>query len=141
MKIHFTIPIVPKAQKRDRIGSFGGHGRSYKDKTQSQYEGKVAALIAQYRPEKPLEGMIELSVVAYLPIPKSKSKKWKQDALKGWIRPITKPDCTNITKNIEDIMNGVFYRDDSQIIESHTSKWYSDTPRWDIIIDEVGTVK
>jgi Holliday junction resolvase RusA-like endonuclease len=130
MNIHFTIPIEPKAQKRDRIGSFGGHGRSYKDKAQSLYEGKVAALIAQHRPDKPIEGEIGLIIGRYLPIPKSKPKKWKEAALGGTILPTGKPDCTNLAKNIEDIMNGVFYRDDSQIISLYVYKEYSDNPRW-----------
>ena len=130
MEIVFEIPIEPRAQKRDRIGTFGGHGRSYKSKEQSQYEGKVAALIAQHRPERPLEGALELQVICYLPIPVSKSKKWKAQAIDYTIRPNTKPDCSNLLKNIEDIMNGVFYRDDSQIVKAIISKYYHINPRW-----------
>jgi Holliday junction resolvase RusA-like endonuclease len=130
MEIVFEIPLTPKSQKRDRIGTFGGHGRSYKDPAQKRYEMQIAALIAQHRPEKPLEGALELSMVCYLPIPVSKSKKWKAAALNYEIRPTTKPDCTNLAKNIEDIMSGVFYRDDAQICKLIISKLYSDNPRW-----------
>jgi Holliday junction resolvase RusA-like endonuclease len=137
MRIQFTIPIEPRAQKRDRIGSFGGHGRSYKDKAQSQYETKIAALIAQHRPERPLEGALKLQIVCYLPIPVSKSRKWKLQAITGEIKPIGKPDCTNLAKNIEDIMNGVFYRDDSQIVELSVDKRYSDNPRWNIMLEDI----
>ena len=132
--IKFSIPIKPRPQKRDRIGSFGGHGRSYKHPEQSKYEGKVAAFIAQYCPERPFDGAVELKIVCYLPIPKSKTKKFKEAALLGHIRPTGKPDCTNMAKNIEDIMNGIFYYDDSQVVKLMVEKWYSDNPRWEIML-------
>jgi len=136
--IEFTIPIEPRAQKRDRIGTIGGHARSYKDKAQSLYEGKVAALVAQHRPEKPLEGQLTLYIDCYMPLPVSKSKKWKELAIREEIYPTGKPDCTNLAKNIEDIMNGVFYRDDAQIVYLLVRKLYSDNPRWVIVLNEVG---
>jgi len=136
MKIHFTIPIIPKAQKRDRIGSFGGHGRSYKEDKQSQYEGKVSALIAQYRPEKPLEGALKVCIGCALPIPVSKSKKWKMQAMNGQILPIGKPDLDNCAKNMLDIMSGVFFLDDKQVVVLRVSKCYSTEPRWEIEIEE-----
>jgi Holliday junction resolvase RusA-like endonuclease len=132
--IRFEIPIEPRAQKRDRIGTIAGHGHSYKHPEQSKYEAKVAALISQHRPDKPIEGAIKLHIACYLPIPKSKPKKWKQAALDGEIKPTGKPDCTNLAKNIEDIMNGIFYRDDSQMINLEVDKLYSDNPRWVILL-------
>lgn len=132
MTIKFTIQIEPRPQKRDRIGSFGGHGRSYKAPEQAKYEGKVAAMIDIHRPERPLEGAIELQIVCYLPIPVSKTKRFKQAALSGYTRPVGKPDCTNMAKNVEDIMNGIFYHDDSQVVKLTVEKWYSDNPRWEI---------
>lgn len=141
MTITFEIPIEPKAQKRDKIGSFAGHGRSYKDPVQSKYESKVAAMIAQHRPERPLEGALSLKLICYLPIPVSKSKKFKEAALAGEIRPTPKPDCTNLAKNLEDIMNKVFYRDDAQIVHSETDKFYSDNPRWVIELSVIGRAK
>lgn len=135
--IKFEILITPKPQRRDRIGTIAGHGHSYKHTEQAKYEGKVAALIAQYRPEHPIEGAIKLHVACYLPIPKSKPKKWKQSALDGEIKPTGKPDCTNLAKNIEDIMNGVFYRDDSQITELTIKKMYSFNPRWIVELTEI----
>lgn len=134
--ITFEIPIEPRSQKRDRIGSFAGHGRSYKHPEQAKYEGKVSAMIAQHRPVRPLEGALSLKLICYLPIPISKPKKFKAAALSGEIRPTIKPDCTNLAKNIEDIMNGIFYRDDAQIVHSETDKYYSDNPRWHIELSE-----
>lgn len=129
--INLIINIEPRGQKRDRIASFGGHARSYKDKSQSDYEAKVAALIAQYKPPRPIEGAIELDVKAFLPIPVSRTKKFKTMALQGLIRPTGKPDMDNLLKQC-DIMTGVFFRDDAQIVRASVEKWYSDCPRWEI---------
>lgn len=136
MPIKFTIPVEPKPQRRDRIGVFAGHGISYKHPEQSRYESKITVLIKQYRPEKPIVGAIELRVICYLPIPKSKSKKWKEAALNGEILPTGKPDCSNLLKNCEDIMEGIFYRNDSQIVRETASKYYSDEPRWEITLED-----
>ncbi len=137
MRIQFTIPIVPQGQRRDRITTFGGHGRSYKDKAQAMYEGKVKALISQYRPERPFDCALELWVRISLPIPKAWSKKKKLAAMSGDIFPVVKPDFDNALKNIADIMNGIFFLDDKQITDAHISKRYSDNPRWEIVLETV----
>jgi Holliday junction resolvase RusA-like endonuclease len=135
-ELKFTIPITPRGQKRDRIGSFGGHAHSYKDKAQSQYEIQLRQLLNQHKPAQPIDDLpITLSVSAYLPIPKSKSKCWKQSAVEGKIRPTGMPDLDNIIKNIKDVMEGIFYRNDSQIVDIFAKKMYSEYPRWDIVLE------
>jgi Holliday junction resolvase RusA-like endonuclease len=137
MILRFTITLPPKAQKRDRIGSRAGHGFSYKDKGQRLEEDKLITLMYQHRPPRPLEGPLILSVNAFLPIPQSKSKKWKAEALAGTVRPTTKPDCSNLVKNLEDVMNGVFFRDDCQLVGLGISKFYGEPARWEISLREV----
>lgn len=133
MIIHITIPIVPKPQARDRIAVVGGHARSYKTKAQKLEEDKLLTMLLSHRPPEPLQGPISLNVVVYLPMPK-KSRIWQEKALKGEIRPTPKPDCSNMLKNIEDIMEGPFYRNDSQIVDASISKFYGTTPRWEITL-------
>ncbi len=134
-ELNFTLPIVPRGQKRDRIGSFDGHAHSYKDKGQSRYEAQLRQLLDQHKPEQPLDNCpITLHIYAWLPIPKSKPKCWKQSALEGKIRPTGKPDADNILKNIEDVMEGIFYRNDSQIVDAHVEKFYGDNPEWEITL-------
>ena len=137
MKLQFTIPLEPRAQKRDRITTIAGHGSSYKHPDQAKYEAKVAALLSQHRPENPLEGSLGLYLVCYLPIPASKPKKWKLAAFNGEIHPTGKPDCDNLAKNILDVMNGIFFRDDSQIIDLRVVKIYSENPRWEITLEDI----
>jgi Holliday junction resolvase RusA-like endonuclease len=60
--------------------------------------------------------------VAVFPVPDSWSAKKRAAALAGDIRPTKKPDLSNIQKALEDGMNAVVFKDDSQITESGGSK-------------------
>lgn len=138
MKI--TIPLPPKAQKRARSRAVNANGRSYamtyKDKGQRQEEEKLTTLLYVHRPPEPLQGPLVLGVKAFLPIPRSKSKKWQAAALAGEIRPETKPDLDNLEKHLKDCCKGIFWIDDKQVV-GHTpefGKYYGDPPRWEIEI-------
>ena len=50
----------------------------------------------------------------------------------GMIRPITKPDFDNIEKKYSDMYNGNVWVDDSLVIDSSISKYYSILPRVEI---------
>jgi Holliday junction resolvase RusA-like endonuclease len=141
MRLEFTIPLPPVAQKRSRSRAIQIGGKwtamNYKAKDQRVQEDNFRALLYEHRPEKPLEGALKLWVMAFLPIPKSKSKKWKQAALDGDIRPTGKPDCSNLIKHLEDICNGIIWQDDKLIVDLYVEKYYSDRPRWVIVVEEL----
>jgi Holliday junction resolvase RusA-like endonuclease len=52
----------------------------------------------------------------------------------GRIRPTKRPDVSNVIKIIEDALNGLAYRDDSQIVRVVGEKYYSDSPRVEVEI-------
>ena len=55
--------------------------------------------------------------------------------LAGEIRPVKRPDLSNIIKTVEDALNGLAYLDDKQLVDYGPSgKWYSDRPRLEIEI-------
>ena len=143
--IRFTIILEPKSQKRARSRGFlikggGKHGQdiaraqTYTDEDQRTEQNKLMALMYEHRPPVPFQGPIALGLRAFLPIPKSKSKKWQAAAMAGEIRPITKPDTDNLVKQIKDCANGVFWEDDKQIVGLHAEKWYAEIPRWEVEI-------
>lgn len=136
--IEFTLPIIPKAQQRFKMTTRGKHGIVYKGEIQRKNEDSIISLMNQYRPEIPLQGPVSLTIIAYMPIPKSKSKKWKILASYGVITPITKPDLDNLIKNIKDCMTTLqFWNDDSQVVDIKAQKKYSEFPCWEIKIDEL----
>ena len=55
-------------------------------------------------------------------------KKKHEAAYAGLIWPTTKPDVSNIVKGIEDALNGIWYKDDSQIVHEYSMKQYAREP-------------
>lgn len=148
--LSFTIPLPPRGQSRkqtrvltDRNGQVVRSAKSgravvihHDSDKQKQDTRSLEALLYEWKPPAPIEGPVKLLVRAYFPIPKSKPKKWREAALAEQIRHTGKPDLSNVLKNIEDVMNGVFWRDDSQIVEFlySTGKYYGDPARYEIEI-------
>lgn len=81
--------------------------------------------------------MLHVNIKAYYEVPKSTSKKKREEMLSNIIRPTKKPDFDNIGKIICDSLNFIAYHDDSAIVEAEVSKFYSETPRVDVIIKAI----
>ena len=56
--------------------------------------------------------------------------------LEGLMNPIKRPDADNIAKIVLDALNGIAYKDDSQIVDLSVPKRYSDKPRVEIFIEQ-----
>jgi Holliday junction resolvase RusA-like endonuclease len=85
-----------------------------------------------------LDGAIRMMLMVYVPVPKSAPKKKREQMLLGEIRPLTKPDNSNILKGVEDALNGVAYIDDKQICDHDgIHKFYSENPRIEVTLREV----
>jgi Holliday junction resolvase RusA-like endonuclease len=81
-----------------------------------------------------MEGPLKVTVEAFFEVPRSWSKVKRENALCGLLRPIGKPDADNVLK-CTDALNGVVWRDDSQIVMAIISKRYSDRPRLRIEVE------
>src|SRR5262245_3449767 len=77
---------------------------------------------------KPLTGPLSLTVEAFLPVPRSWSKKKQRMAIAGLVRPTGRPDLDNIIKST-DALNAITWGDDTQVVDVRASKRYSDKPR------------
>lgn len=92
------------------------------------YEGWIRDCYLFRGPGKALEGEIKATIEAYLEIPKSASKAKRIQMEKGILNPTKKPDLDNIAKSILDALNGIAYKDDSQVVELTVKKMYADKP-------------
>jgi Holliday junction resolvase RusA-like endonuclease len=117
----FDIPGVLKGKARPRF--VRATGRTYTPETTLNCEQWVKHCALQAG-VKPLEGALEVEVYMDLPIPASWSKRKKADAMSGNVRPVGKPDLDNVLKLIGDALNGVAWRDDSQIVKASISRRY-----------------
>lgn len=137
MKINFTIPGQPQAQKRHRSthknGNFWNYDPSKKDKLNFV---KIANF---YAPKLLINGAISLSVEYYFARPKShygtgrNSGKLKESAPMVHIKM---PDIDNCLKFTMDALqlSKRFFDNDSQINEIYGKRFYSDNPRTEVLI-------
>jgi Holliday junction resolvase RusA-like endonuclease len=127
----------PVAQGRPRATTVNGHVRMYDPAKSRDYKDYVRLAAAQHAPERLIESAIGLKVTVYRAIPKSFSKKKTELAERGEIVPTTKPDADNYLKTVKDALNGVIWKDDSQIVDVQVRKRYSNKPRIEIEIHEL----
>jgi Holliday junction resolvase RusA-like endonuclease len=74
---------------------------------------------------------------AYYSIPKSTSKKDRELIKQGLKKPTKKPDIDNIAKIILDSLNGIAYKDDTQVVSLTVHKiYYGNEPFVDVFIEE-----
>lgn len=132
MFLSFTVPGEPVGKARPRMTR---SGHTYTPEKTVSYENLVKLCFkAKYPDEKPAESTVQMVITAYYGIAKSASNKKRQLMADGKIRPIKKPDADNIIKAVADALNGIAYKDDSQIVNVTIAKWYSDTPRVEVAI-------
>lgn len=135
--ISFTVYGEPVAQGRPRATTVKGYVRMYDPAKSRNYKDYVRLAAAEHAPDRLIESAIGLKLFVYRPIPKSWSKKKQEQAERGEIVPTTKPDADNYLKAIKDALNGIIWRDDSQIVDVQVSKRYSVRPRIEIEVHEV----
>jgi Holliday junction resolvase RusA-like endonuclease len=87
----------------------------------------------------PLDGAIALDIQIAMPVPASWPKKRQAAALRGEVRPAGRPDLDNLLKAISDGMNGVVFRDDSQVVEVTARKIYGADPQARVVIQPMET--
>lgn len=135
--IEFTIPGTPIAQARPRAVKRGKRIMMYDPKESKEYKRYVAMIAKQHAPSNPYKGALQVDLKIYRQIPKSTTKKNRKLFNAGINRPVVKCDTSNYVKGIEDALNGIIYKDDSQIVDLQASKYYSDNPRVEIMIKEL----
>ena len=84
--------------------------------------------MARYGNMDPLAGPVSVCVSAYFKIPQGWNKQKTADAEHDVILPTKKPDIDNVAKTI-DGLNGLCWKDDSQIVQISACKYYSSEPR------------
>lgn len=136
--INFTYYGEIKGKGRPRFRNAGKFIQTYTDPKTRQYEATLKEAYLNAKQESfmnPAE-QLKFKMKVFQPIPKSTTKKKKNEMIEGIIRPTKKPDIDNIIKSVFDSLNQVAFYDDTQIIELEVSKFYSETPRIEITIEQ-----
>lgn len=123
--ICFTVPGIPAGKGRPRAGRVGGGIRMFTPAKTVAYEGLIAMAGAEAMgAAAAYAGPVSVEARAVFPIPASWSKRRKQEA--QW--HVGKPDGDNVLKALGDGLNGVVWKDDSQVASMRLTKTYGDTP-------------
>lgn len=118
----FTVEVTPKGQARPRATVRNGYAHMYKVKGDVEHEGIIRSAYSKAAAGvPPYDGPVILHVKAIFEPPKSWSKRKREVAISEESWKTSKPDLTNVVKNIEDALNEVAWRDDACIV-SHTNK-------------------
>lgn len=126
--IRLFIDSMPIAKQRHRSGRMNGRTVTYDPQKAEKMKTKWL-LSTQLREQghlKPLEGPIELWITSFYPWPKSWSKKRLKTAKETGSLKTSKPDLDNIEKFYADVLTGIAWKDDAQVVQSWSEKRYSD---------------
>ena len=108
-RTRFKVYGKVRGQSRPRFTTRGGFVKAYKDKRDVAYEQEIAKA---YREAGGTlhTGAVEVHITAYRALPQSRPLKVTHE-------PDTfSPDVDNLCKIFLDALNGVAYKDDSQVV-------------------------
>lgn len=132
--MRFTVFGKPEGKARPRVV----RGHAYTPEKTSTYEAMVCNAFKTNNPGAcRLEGAVRVEIIAFYAVPKSATKARKALMRSNELRPVIRPDWDNIGKLVCDALNGVAWRDDSQVVEALVEKRYGLTPMVCVKIEEV----
>lgn len=113
-----TIPGTPIALKRPRMS-----GKIVYDSQAVEKQGLRWVIKSQWI-QSPLEGPVALEIEFRFPIPKSWSKKKREEILT--LPHTSTPDLDNLVKWVCDLFNNIVFKDDKQVWNVKCKKVYAD---------------
>lgn len=129
------IPVPQGSMK-----AFIPKGRSYPvittdNKSLKNWRDLVSLVAQDHAPEKPIKGAVQVMLLFRLPVPQSYPKTKKVYALK-------RPDVDKMCRAIFDSLSGIFWFDDSQVVDLRARKElaYNAQPGVTIVIEELGEI-
>lgn len=123
-----TIPGVMRGKQRARIVRRGAYATAYTPRETMNAEAWVKHCVIEQVGLLCLEGPLSLTATIYVQVAPSWPTRKRELALAGTLYPTGKPDLDNCIKLISDALNGVMWRDDSQIVRLAVRKAYASKP-------------
>ncbi len=127
--IIFTVPGKPQGKARARTGYNPKVGRvtSHTPGNTILYENYIKTCYMQTTDHMFCNGEpLYVCITACFEPVKNTSKKQRERMLNGEIFPTKKPDIDNIVKAVLDALNGLAYKDDTQVVQVTANKVYGE---------------
>jgi Holliday junction resolvase RusA-like endonuclease len=139
--VRIVVPGPPVPKGRPRVTTRGGFARAFTPAKTRRYEDLIRLKAAEHMelftlPQ--LQGALSVKIRAFMQTPQAIAKHKAKGPLAetGELRPLTKPDVDNFAKVI-DALNGIVWRDDSQVVSLTVDKFYSSRPRLELTAVEL----
>lgn len=133
--IKFVVFGKPVAKARPRMTR---QGFAYTPPKTVNYENLIKYTFqSEFPSHEPFLGLIEANITCIFDIPKSYSKKKTKELLETHNNYNHKPDLDNIAKIILDSLNGIAYKDDSQVTVLHINKEYGNQAKVIVELEEI----
>lgn len=126
--LRFRVNCVPPTttHHRKRIVKIGKFSRLADKPELIAAKAMLDELLLPYQPPAPVTGPYTLSLEFTWPWRASESKRVRA---RGRIPHVSRPDCSNLTKTIEDRLVALrFIEDDNAVVDLHVSKWWGTEP-------------
>ena len=133
----FVIEGKIKGKGRPRFSHYGKYVKAYTPADTASYENLIKLQFRVSCGDWYSEQPLKMKIKAIHGIVKSVSKKDRAKMLSDEIKPTKKPDADNIVKIICDALNGVAYKDDTQVVELEMSKVYGEQEKVIVEITEI----
>ena len=137
MEKFFKFTVLGAAKAKQSV-KFTKTGMRYTPKDVVTYANWVRNSFIMAYPEHKADVLngyyLDVEIKAFFRVPESFSKKKKEQALNGYLRPDKKPDWDNISKNICDALNGIVYADDKAIVDGEVHKLYAEVDYVNVVI-------
>lgn len=122
----FIVDGKPQGKQRPRFSRISK--TVYTPTKTAKYEKQIAKAYTESGGKCiPADCYVSVSISAFFPVPKSYSKKKRENCLERILRPDKKPDMDNILKVVLDALNKVAYEDDKQVVELIGRKYYTES--------------
>ncbi|KRL89872.1 RusA family crossover junction endodeoxyribonuclease [Lactobacillus kalixensis] len=138
--VRFIFNLEPVSQARPRISRYP-YLHEYDTKEVKAFKENVNLMAQKMMQEHklaPFDGSLEVRVVFYRPVQKSISKIEHARRVRGSVLPSVKSDLDNYIKSFFDGCNGAIWKDDNLITDLHAVKRYSDEPRIELEVLQLG---
>ena len=137
MRVHFKVYGKAKGKERPRFNS--KRGITYTPKNTINYESEIKGAYIEVSKGRNLFGdkSVLMVVVEHKSIPKNITKAKLNLIMRDELFPTTKPDYDNVAKVVSDALNGIAFKDDSQVV-AFSDKVYtkSDMPYIEVFLIE-----
>jgi Holliday junction resolvase RusA-like endonuclease len=119
VRIQFFCAGIPKSMSVGSSIAFKRNGTThhFQKRRNTDWSLIVGQVGRQHAPAAPLEGPIAFTAVFYLPKPTT--------AGKNVIAPLRRPDVDGLVHKLTDHFSGIFFKDDSQIVDFHAHKRFA----------------